>query len=429
MLQTINMNKYQHFFYDYFKELSFTDTSAKYMNMLLLFVIALVGIFIVDLIVRTILRFISARIASTTKSNFDDLLISNRVPANTAHVPALYLVHESIPIVFHDFENLHIILEKITTIIAIILGLWIVRSLLNTLKSYFKTLPRLKDKPIDSYIQVFMIFAWSAGILLAIAVVIELSLTKFIAGFGTISAIILLIFKDTILGFVASIQVAINDMVRIGDWITFEKYGADGDVIEINLATVKVQNWDNTITTIPTYAMISDSFKNWRGMTNSDGRRIKRHMLIKQNSIKYLTDEDIERLKGIQIIESYLTNMQQKIEQYNTANNADKSLLINGRNLTNVGVFRKFIQTYLEQHSAINDQMLLMARQLQPTAEGIPIEIYCFSKDKRWQNYEYVMSDLFDHFLAAVPYFDLEIFEFPDNSTFKSLSNKGKVNL
>ncbi|UAB75124.1 mechanosensitive ion channel family protein [Mesoflavibacter sp. SCSIO 43206] len=423
------MNKYQHFFYDYFKELSFTDTSAKYMNMLLLFVIALVGIFIVDLIVRTILRFISARIASTTKSNFDDLLISNRVPANTAHVPALYLVHESIPIVFHDFENLHIILEKITTIIAIILGLWIVRSLLNTLKSYFKTLPRLKDKPIDSYIQVFMIFAWSAGILLAIAVVIELSLTKFIAGFGTISAIILLIFKDTILGFVASIQVAINDMVRIGDWITFEKYGADGDVIEINLATVKVQNWDNTITTIPTYAMISDSFKNWRGMTNSDGRRIKRHMLIKQNSIKYLTDEDIERLKGIQIIESYLTNMQQKIEQYNTANNADKSLLINGRNLTNVGVFRKFIQTYLEQHSAINDQMLLMARQLQPTAEGIPIEIYCFSKDKRWQNYEYVMSDLFDHFLAAVPYFDLEIFEFPDNSTFKSLSNKGKVNL
>jgi miniconductance mechanosensitive channel len=399
------------------------------MNMLMLFVIALVGIFIVDLIVRTILRFISARIASTTKSNFDDLLISNRVPANTAHVPALYLVHESIPIVFHDFENLHIILEKTTTIIAIILGLWIVRSLLNTLKSYFKTLPRLKDKPIDSYIQVFMIFAWSAGILLAIAVVIELSLTKFIAGFGTISAIILLIFKDTILGFVASIQVAINDMVRIGDWITFEKYGADGDVIEINLATVKVQNWDNTITTIPTYAMISDSFKNWRGMTNSDGRRIKRHMLIKQNSIKYLTDEDIERLKGIQIIESYLTNMQQKIEQYNTANNADKSLLINGRNLTNVGVFRKFIQTYLEQHSAINDQMLLMARQLQPTAEGIPIEIYCFSKDKRWQNYEYVMSDLFDHFLAAVPYFDLEIFEFPDNSTFKSLSNKGNVNL
>ena len=423
------MTKYTHYFYDHFRDLSFTVSSAKYMNMLVLFVIAFVGIFIIDLVIRTILRFISARIASSTKSNFDDLLISNRVPANTAHVPALYLAHESIPIVFYDFEYMHIILEKVVAIIAIVLGLWIVRSLLNTLKSYFKTLPRLKDNPIDSYIQVFMIFAWITGFFLAIVVITGLSLWSFLKGFGAISAIILLIFKDTILGFVASIQVAINDMVRIGDWITFEKYGADGDVIEINLATVKVQNWDNTITTIPTYAMISDSFKNWRGMTNSDGRRIKRHMLIKQNSIKYLTDEDIERLKGIQIIESYLTNMQQKIEQYNTANNADKSLLINGRNLTNVGVFRKFIQTYLEQHSAINDQMLLMARQLQPTAEGIPLEIYCFSKDKRWQNYEYVMSDLFDHFLAAVPYFDLEIFEFPDNSTFKSLSNKGNVNL
>ena len=385
-----------------------------------------VGIFIIDLVIRTILRFISARIASSTKSNFDDLLISNRVPANTAHVPALYLAHESIPIVFYDFEYMHIILEKVVAIIAIVLGLWIVRSLLNTLKSYFKTLPRLKDKPIDSYIQVFMIFAWITGFLLAIVVITDLSLWNFLKGFGAVSAIILLIFKDTILGFVASIQVAINDMVRIGDWITFEKYGADGDVIEINLATVKVQNWDNTITTIPTYAMISDSFKNWRGMTNSDGRRIKRHMLIKQTSIKYLTNEDIERLKDIQILKGYLTHMQQKLDQYNTVNNADKSLLINGRNLTNVGVFRKFIQTYLEQHSAINDEMLLMARQLQPTAQGIPIEIYCFSKDKRWENYEYVMSDLFDHFLAAVPYFDLEIFELPDNSTFKNFNNSAK---
>lgn len=420
------MTKYTHYFYDHFRDLSFTVSSAKYMNMLVLFVIAFVGIFIIDLLIRTILRFISARIASSTKSNFDDLLISNRVPANTAHVPALYLAHESIPVVFFDFEYMHIILEKVVAIIAIVLGLWIVRSLLNTLKSYFKTLPRLKDKPIDSYIQVFMIFAWITGFLLAIVVITDLSLWNFLKGFGAVSAIILLIFKDTILGFVASIQVAINDMVRIGDWITFEKYGADGDVIEINLATVKVQNWDNTITTIPTYAMISDSFKNWRGMTNSDGRRIKRHMLIKQTSIKYLTNEDIERLKNIQILKGYLANMQQKLDQYNTVNNADKSLLINGRNLTNVGVFRKFIQTYLEQHSAINDEMLLMARQLQPTAQGIPIEIYCFSKDKRWENYEYVMSDLFDHFLAAVPYFDLEIFELPDNSTFKNFNNSVK---
>ncbi|WP_397364877.1 mechanosensitive ion channel family protein [Olleya sp. R77988] len=413
------MIKYAHFFYNHFRDLGLTSVTSKYLNMLVLLIIASVFIFLVDLIIRKILRLLSAKLALKTKSNFDDLLISNRVPSNIAHIPALYLALQSIPIVFKDFSNLHVFTEKTMQVYGIILGLWIVRSLLNTLKNYFKTLPRLKDKPIDSYIQVFMIFAWIVGIVLALAVVVGgVSLWKIITGFGAASAVILLIFKDTILGFVASIQVSINDMVRIGDWITFEKYGADGDVSEINLATVKVRNFDNTITTIPTYALISDSFKNWRGMTNSDGRRIKRHMLIKQTSIKYLTDQDIERLKNIDIISSYLTTMQDKIDKYNTSNAINKSMLINGRNMTNIGVFRKFIQTYLEQHSAINEDMLLMARQLQPTAQGIPLEIYCFSKDKRWENYEYVMSDLFDHFLAAVPYFDLELFEWPSETTF-----------
>ncbi|MGB6268328.1 MAG: mechanosensitive ion channel domain-containing protein [Olleya sp.] len=411
------MIKYAHFFYDHFRDLGLDRDTSKYLNMLILLIIAIIVILLIDIIIRKILRIISAKIAVRTKSNFDDLLITNRVPRNVAHIPALYVALASIPIVFKDFKNVHLFFEKSIQIAGIILGLWIVRSLLNTLKNYFKTLPRLRDKPIDSYIQVFMIFAWLFGIVLALGVIVGGdSLWKIITGFGAATAIILLIFKDTILGFVASIQVSINDMVRIGDWITFEKYGADGDVIEINLATVKVQNWDNTITTIPTYALISDSFKNWRGMTNSDGRRIKRHMLIKQTSIKYLTKDDVERLKKIEILSTYLTTMQDKLNHYNTSHNVDKSLLINGRNMTNIGVFRKFIQTYLEQHSAINKNMLLMARQLQPTAQGIPLEVYCFSKDKRWENYEYVMSDLFDHFLAAVPYFELELFELPSDT-------------
>ena len=414
------MIKYAHFFYDYFIDLGVSKVTSKYLNLLVLLIVTLVVILLLDLLIRKVLRLLSAKVASTTKSNFDDLLIANRVPRNIAHIPALYLAIESIPLVFNDFENLHVFFEKLMQVAGIILGLWIVRSLLNTLKNYFKTLPRLRDKPIDSYIQVFMIFAWVVGAGLALAVIIGGdSLWKFITGFGAATAIILLIFKDTILGFVASIQVSINDMVRIGDWITFEKFGADGDVIEINLATVKVQNFDNTITTIPTYALISDSFKNWRGMTNSDGRRIKRHMLIKQTSIKYLNTEDIERLKKIEIISVYLNTMQDKINSFNASHTIDKSILINGRNLTNIGVFRKFIQTYLEQHSAINNDMLLMARQLQPTAQGIPLEIYCFTKDKRWESYEYVMSDLFDHFLAAVPYFDLELFELPNDTSFK----------
>ncbi|APY00320.1 mechanosensitive ion channel family protein [Lacinutrix venerupis] len=408
------------FFYDIYIKIGFTEITAKYLNMFSLLLIALFIVFAIDKILTKILRLFSVRIAKSTKSPFDDLLLANKVPRNVAHIIPLIVALNLLPIIFADFGYIEIPIRKILQVTFIILTLWIVRSVLHTLEDYFKTLPRLRDKPIDSYIQVFMIFAWIVGVFAAIAVFTNLSIIKFITGFGAASAIILLIFKDTILGFVASIQVSINDMVRIGDWITFEKYGADGDVTEINLATVKVQNFDNTITTIPTYAMISDSFKNWRGMTNSDGRRIKRHLMIKQDSIKYLTPEDIERLKNVQLISSYLSGMQEKIDKYNTENNIDKTFLLNGRNLTNIGVFRKYIQTYLENHSAINKEMLLMARQLQPTTQGVPLEIYAFSKDKRWENYEYVMSDLFDHFLAAVPFFELEIFELPSSKSFQA---------
>ena len=409
----------RHFIYDLLVEKGFFDDSAKLLNMLGLLIALLIVAFIVDFISKRLLQKFSSSIANSTKTNFDDILVKNKLPRNIAHIIPLIILIEFVPQVFADYEYAENIIEKTLKVIAIVLTLQIIRSLLNSVKDYLKTLARYKDKPIDSYIQVFMIFAWLLGIFSIFAIVTGVSFMKFAATLGAASAVILLIFKDTILGFVASIQVSINDMVRIGDWITFEKFGADGDVIEINLATVKVQNFDNTITTIPTYALISDSFKNWRGMTNSDGRRIKRHMLIKQTSIKYLNNEDIERLKQIEIISTYLSTMQDKINNFNTSHGIDKSSLINGRNMTNIGVFRKFIQTYLEQHSAINNNMLLMARQLQPTSQGVPLEIYCFSKDKRWESYEYVMSDLFDHFLAAVPYFDLELFELPSNSTFK----------
>ena len=187
---------------------------------------------------------------------------------------------------------------------------------------------------------------------------------------------------------------------------------------EINLATVKVQNFDKTITTIPTYALISDSFKNWRGMVSSEGRRIKRALIIKQESIKYLDEEAILRLKKIELLSAYIVNRSQEISAYNNKHQIDKSLLLNGRNLTNIGVFRKYVETYLEQHAAINKDMMIMARQLAPTSQGIPVEIYAFSKDKRWQNYEYIMADIFDHLLASLAYFDLQLFELPSNTSF-----------
>jgi miniconductance mechanosensitive channel len=273
------------------------------------------------------------------------------------------------------------------------------------------TKERLKDKPINSYVQVILIVVWSIGLLSAFAIVTGIPFFKFLTTLGAASAVILLIFRDTIMGFVASLQVSINDMLQNDDWITFEKFGADGNVIEINLATVKVQNFDKTITTIPTYALISDSFKNWRGMEDSGGRRIKRAVIIKQSSICYLSDSKVDKLKQIDLISDYLEKKSTDISNYNLKNNINKDLLINGRNLTNIGVFRKFVESYIENHSAINKDMMIMTRQLPPTTQGIPIEIYAFSKDKRWQNYEYIMADIFDYIIAAVPYFDLEVFE------------------
>ncbi|WP_372754986.1 mechanosensitive ion channel family protein [Mariniflexile sp.] len=412
------MDKIKHFIFDHLISIGISETTAVYLNMLGLLLSLLIIIFVIDFVIRKVLIGVFSQFASKSKTNFDDLLVKNKVPRNIAHITPLLVALEFISDVFYDFPNFEMVVERGLKVFAIILTLWIVRSILNTLKDYFKTLPNLKDKPIDSYIQVFMIFAWVVGVFSAIALITKTPFVHFITGLGAASAIIILIFKDTILGFVASIQVSINDMVRIGDWITFEKYGADGDVIEINLATVKVQNFDKTITTIPTYALISDSFKNWRGMTSSEGRRIKRALFIKQSGVKYLSEEAVEKLKGIQLITSYLETRQSDINNYNKSNEINKELLLNGRNLTNLGVFRKYIDSYLKHHSAINKDMMIMARQLAPTTQGIPLEIYAFSSDKRWENYEYIMSDIFDHLIAALPYFDLEIFELPSGGHF-----------
>jgi len=410
--------------HDYFVENGMNEVAAQYLNSLLLLLILLVILLIFDFGLRKLIINLFGRFTSATKTNFDDFLVRNKVPRNIAHIVPVILAHKVIPYVFVGFPIAEHFVLKCLEVFGIILSLWVIRSILNTLKDYFKTIPQLKDKPIDSYIQVFMIFLWSVGLLFAFSILTEIELWKFLTGLGTASAVIILIFKDTILGFVASIQVSINDMVRIGDWISFDNYGADGDVVEINLATVKVQNFDNTITTIPTYALISDSFKNWRGMIDSPGRRIKRALIIKQESIKFLTDKELLKLKKIGLVAEYIVGRQENIVAYNTEKNVDKSLLINGRNLTNIGIFRKYIDTYLKNHSAINKDMIIMARQLAPTPQGIPLEVYAFSNDKRWENYEYIMSDIFDHLLAATPYFDLELFELPSGGDFNTAVKK-----
>lgn len=393
------------------KKLDFGADFTLYGNLFVNLLVLMVLAYAIDYLAKKILIIGLAIVATYTKSTFDDFLVANKTAKYIAHLVPLYYISIKIPIVLDDFVYWENLFGKSVKIFIIILSLFIVRSVFNSLKDYLKTLPKYNDKPIDSYIQVIMIVLWIYALLSIILLLFDTKKSALLTAFGSISALIILVFRDTILGFVASIQVTVNDMVRIGDWITVDKFGADGEVEEINLATVKVRNFDNTTSTIPTYSLISDSFRNWRGMINSDGRRIKRHVLIKGATVRFVTNEELESFKRIQFVSNYIDKKKLDIDKFNIANNIDKSLNVNGRNMTNLGLFRKYIQKYIETHPGINKDMHLLVRHLQPTEKGIPLEIYCFSKDKKWENYEYIMADIFDHIIASVPYFDLELFE------------------
>lgn len=404
------------FFYPIFKKWGLGSSFSSYLSLILNIAILCFIAYAIYLVFRFVLVTIMAIVAHKTKTKFDDIIVSNKTAKYIAHLIPLLFIYKSVPIILDRFEYWEGIFGKLVSTYIVLLLLWIIRTIFNSLRDYLKQKPRFSDKPIDSFIQVIMIVLWMFGITVIISKLFEINQSELLTILGAVSAVIILVFRDTILGFVASVQVAINDMVRIGDWITMDRYGADGDVIEINLATVKVRNFDNTTTTIPTYSLISDSFQNWRGMLNSDGRRIKRHVLIKTGSIRFLEDSELNNLKKIELISAYIDSRKSEIDNYNSSHKIDKSLPINGRNMTNFGLFRKYITQYLQQHPGLNKEMLMLCRQLQATSQGIPLEIYAFSHDKRFENYEYIMADIFDHVTASVGYFDLEIFELPSGN-------------
>ena len=389
---------------NFFSNYGLNSGLSSLITSLLIVISILLIVITINYITKKIILSFFKRIAKSTSSTFDDLLIKNKVPVLLSFIPSLFFLYIVIPTYV---ENLVIVIEALTIVLFIIT----VKSVLGTVKDYFKLSSSLKHIPIDSYIQVVMIFIWFVGIILILSVLTGREIGTFLASLGALSAIIILVFRDTILGFVSSIQITVNDTVRIGDWITMKGSDADGTVIEVNLSTVKVQNFDNTITTIPTYKLVSDSFINWRGMEESKGRRIKRSLLIKPSSVRFLENEDIIELKKVELIKDYLTQKSSEIEIYNQKENADKTMLLNGRNLTNFGVFRKYIEEYLKAHPMTNEDLTLMCRQLEPTSQGIPIQIYTFSKDKEWTKYEALTSDIFDHLLSSVKYFKLECFE------------------
>ncbi|WP_224482783.1 mechanosensitive ion channel family protein [Robertkochia aurantiaca] len=399
----------------------YAEATARPLNLIFNVIIVVTVVWLLDRLLRKLIIKAFQIFSNKTKTTYDDFLAQSKFPKYTAHIVPLILFEQLIPYIFTGYPGYAKFTLLVTDIYLIFVLVWIFRSFVRSSREYAKTKPYFKDKPIDSYAQVVMIIVWIIALLFIYSEITNESVTGFLATLGAASAVILLIFRDTILGFVASIQVSVNDMVRVGDWISMDKYGADGDVTAITLTTVKVQNFDNTITTIPTYALISDSFRNWRGMQVSGGRRIKRAIILKSGSVRFLTEDDLKKFSRIQSIAPYIKHRQDDIDAYNKANDIDKSLIVNGRNQTNLGVFRKYCDLYLQNHPAINKDLMFMTRHLAPTPQGIPLEVYAFSSDKRWENYERIMADIFEHIIAAVPYFDLELFETPSGTDVKSL--------
>ena len=402
-------------FHDFLISLKLSSFYSEILNLLFLTFIVFLIVGILNFFSKKIISRFFKSLSQNTKTNLDDYLVENKTPVYVSKLVPVFFIYWIIPFWFFDFEIIIDYAFLVLEIYTVLLAVWVIRSFLRATKSFLKTVDSFKDKPIESFVQVVLIFIWFVAILNIFSIITGKEITTFLTAMGALSAVILLIFKDTILGFVASIQLSTNDLIRIGDWITMKQYGADGDVIEINLNSVKIQNFDKTITTIPTYKLISDSFKNWRGMSESSGRRIKRSLLIKGSSIKFMNSKELTELKKIKLIQNFLDIKEKEIEDYNSNLDMDKSVLVNGRNLTNLGLFRNYIEIYLDGASVINSEMTVMCRQLSPSPHGIPLEIYAFSKNKEWKDYEHIMSDIFDHLLASLNTFQLELFEFPSS--------------
>lgn len=352
------------------------------------------------------------KLVTRSKVLWDNHLMDRKVFTRLSHlVPGILLYYGAL---FFESPAFTQWLQRMAVAYILLAIAWSVHSLLNAAQDIYRGFSFSASRPITGYVQTLQLVLWVATIIYAIASLLNRSPSGFLTGLGALSAVLMLVFKDSIMGLVAGIQITANDMVRIGDWIEMPRFGADGDVIDISLHTVKVQNWDKTISTIPTHALIQDSFKNWRGMQESGGRRIKRALMIDLQSVKFCDEALLEKFNGIGVLQPYLKSRKQEVDAWNAKNQIDGTCPLNGRRLTNLGTFRAYIEAYLQAHPLIHQEgMTFLVRQLAPTEKGVPIEIYVFVKDIRWVKYEAIQADIFDHLFAAIPWFELILYQAP----------------
>ena len=379
----------------------------------ILAVLSLVAFWITEKIIIKLLT----KMLQKTSTQMDDILIKRNVFKRLTYVvPAL---------IFYNFAyaapQFTIMIQRTSLTLMAIAGLMVINSFLNALNDIYKKTKYHERLDINSYLQITKLIINILGLVVIVGIIINKDTTLLLSGLGAMTAVVMLIFKDTILSLVASVQISSNDLFKVGDWVEAPQFGADGDVVDIGLHTVKIQNWDKTISVIPTHKLIDSTFKNWRGMSESGGRRIKRSLFIDINSISLCSPETLEKYKKFELISEYIDRKQKEVSEHNQANNIDTSELINGRRLTNIGTFRAYIEAYLKNNSLIHKEMTFLIRQLDPTEKGLPMQIYVFSNDIDWVRYEGIQSSIFDHLLAVVPEFGLRIFQNPTGKDFGTI--------
>lgn len=385
--------------------------------------LAILLITVVELGVKRVLLQLISKVAARTSTRFDDLLVGHKVFEGLARLlPPILVQLLSTPVLFYYPDYVPIVQDFAVIYFTIML----VAVLLSSFDAFYEFVCRFPEAsrlPLKSFIQVLKSIVVSLGLIVVVSKLLGKSPIVFLSGLGAFTAVLLLVFKDSILGLVAGIQLSSNNLVRVGDWIEMPKYGADGDVIDISLVTVSVQNWDKTISTIPAYALISEGFKNWRGMSESGGRRIKRSINIDMQSVRFCDEEMLQQLRQVQVLREYLASREQEVAEWNRSHQIEGSSPANGRRLTNFGTFRAYVVAYLRQHPSVNQSMTFLVRHLQPTAEGIPLELYIFSKETAWPVYEGVQADIMDHLLAVMPLFGLRVFQSPAGSDIAAVGS------
>jgi len=381
----------------------------------------LAGAVIINLIAKQVLVRTVRVFAKRSSITWDDALVTHNVFGRLVQfVPAL-IVYVGVPFVPDLPEGGTQLIRNVAMGYMVLMLTLALTAMLSAANTIYSASPVAKARPLKGFVQLVQIVVWIVGGLLIVATVLDRSPLLLLSGFGAMTAILLLVFKDTILSLVASVQLTAQDMVRVGDWIEMPQFGADGDVVDVQLHTVKVQNWDKTITTIPTHRLITDSFKNWRGMSQSGARRIKRAIFIDVSSIRFQTQDEVNHFTRFALLKDYVKNKEQELDDYNAVLATEVDAEVNRRRLTNVGTFRAYAYNYLKNHPRIHEGMTLMVRQLSPGPEGLPLEIYCFTSTTEWAVYEDIQADIFDHLLAIVPEFGLRLYQKPAGSDLASL--------